>query len=77
MWNGKNVASFSLTRASGEFYYNYYTVKYYDGTNVFNTIGTVETVNGKEVITFSLEVNANTSIDIMSVTDGTDTLPTA
>ena len=77
VWNGKNVASFSLTRASGEFYYNYYTVKYYDGTNVFNTIGTVETVNGKEVITFSLEVNANTSIDIMSVTDGTDTLPTA
>ena len=71
------MASFSLTRESGEFAYKYYTVKYYDGTNVLSTIGTVETVDGKEVITFSLEVNANTSIDIMSVTDGTDTLPTA
>ena len=77
VWNGNNVASFSLTRESGVFNNKYYTVKYFDGTNVFTTTGTVETVGGKEVITFSFEVNANTSIDIMSVYNGTDPLPTA
>ena len=74
VWNGNNVATFSLTRDSGAFTYKYYDVTYWDGTSSHVALGTVSTVDGKEVITFSFKVNADTSIDIMNVDNGTDTL---